>query len=901
VTDDRSPDRHEISIPPSLARIRSAIDAELAAHLEERIAELEAAGQTTESASIQARREFGDLESARATIARIDQGAAVRDWVGNAVREVASDLWRTSRGLVRRPAFLLAAVLTLALGIGANAAMFGLVDRLLLSPPPHIRAADEVVRLRFDVAQRDGGRITWVGASYPAFQRLAQTRGAFAELAGSIGLQLTLSFEDGVDELDAAAVTAEYFPLLGVQPALGRFPTSTRDGTDDRSIVVSHALWTRRLGGSDSAIGRQVRIGGDPFTVIGVAPAGFTGEDIEPIDAWIALGPATPLLARTWSTNPASRNIAMVGRLAPGVPMARAQEEASLGYRIALVESGAADSTARVELRALTPGRDADDSGITPEAKVALWLQGVSALVLLVALANVTNLLLLRAIERRRETAVRLALGISRFRLLRHLTLESALIALAGGGAAVLLAGWIGPGLGALVLPEGAGSGATGARLARVAFGIAAACAAVMTVVPALLLRYTSGSDALNGSRGASRRGSRTGEVLAIAQVALTVVLLVGAGLFVRSILRLRALDLGYSSERVVAVRINPGTAVVDGAAREAVYTATTDLVRRVPGVEHVALSLSAPFRPSLSLPVFLPGRETLPGVGPETLGYPSFFAVEPAFFETLRIPLLRGRVFTTGDHAQSGRVALVDATMAATFWPGQEAIGQCFKVGADTMPCTTVIGVVGDTRRALAETRHSLRYYLPIAQRSGNSAQRYLFVRTERGPETMVGPIRTAIAAAGPAAPFVEVQPLARLTDISTRQWRLGTAAFLTFGVLATIIATIGLYGVISFGLASRERELGIRRALGESSPRLLRSIAAGGMLRTAIGFGIGSVLALGLVIRIRELLYQPSLTDGLVFVLAGAIVVVATLAAITAPSVRAMRVDPVNALRSE
>jgi predicted permease len=466
----------------------------------------------------------------------------------------------------------------------------------------------------------------------------------------------------------------------------------------------------------------------------------------------------------------------------------------------------------------------------------------------------------------------------------------------------VLLTQWLGPALWTVILPDGMTTAGAPARLGWVAAGVAGACALVMTLVPAVFLRYTSDSDVLrSGSRSATRRTSVTGEALLLVQVALTVVLLVGAGLFVRSMLRLGAIDLGMKTDRVVAVRMNPDPSIREQAVREAIFAGMADAIRELPGVEVVGMSQTGPFLPSMSQGVFLPGHDALPGVGPDRLGYPTFFAVTPDFFESVGLRILEGRNFTAADDSNAAAVMLVDATMAATFWPGEAAIGRCVRLGADSMPCTTVVGVVQDSKRFLVQPNHSLRYYLPIGQSPFQPVQRFLLVRTTQSPSVMIHPVRTAASSAGGARAFADVFPLNDLLDPYTRQWRLGMAAFVTFGVLATLIATIGLYGVISFGLANREREFGIRRALGEPSARLLGSVMLGAALRSAAGLVIGGVLALLLERRLHQLLYQPSLADAVVFLVCIAVVMTATVVASAAPSWRAVRVDPITALRAE
>jgi len=901
-----------VEVPPNRERIERAINDEIRSHLEERVAELIASGVAPDDARGQAVREFGDLDAARRDLQRIDELAVGTTRLSDATRDLGVDIWRTARSLVRRPGFAAVAVLTLALGVGANAVMFGLVDRLLLSPPPHLRDAGEIVRLRFDEAQRDGGRIQWVRGSFPAFRTLAGGEGVFADVAAYADRALTFSAGDVAEEARVLAVTHSYFALLGPRPALGRFFNGGRDGTagraggaDARSAVISHAFWTRHFAGEASVLERTIQLGGEPFTVVGVAPNGFTGDGIDPVDAWIPLVNGTPAAPADWETNADVRVASVVARLRPGssrTSVEQAAREATQLYRSALAGTQSADSTARVHLRGLIPGRDTGDVGVTPEARVTLWLQGVSLLVLLIAVANVTNLLLLRAIERQGETAVRLALGISRMRLVRHLALESAMLAGGGGAVALVIARWAGPALWRLVLPAGTDVDASQTRILTATAAVALGAALLMTILPAFVQRTMRVGDALRGgSRGTSRRSSAVGELLVAVQVSLTVVLLVGAGLFVRSLLRVQGLDLGFAAQHIVGVRVNTGRAGRDSAATAAILATAREAIQRQPGVRGVALGQSTPFRASLNLPFFLPGRDALPGVGPNRLGYPTFFAVSPEYFDVLGIPILRGRGFMLADDRGAARVMLVDATMARTFWPGSDALGQCVRLGADTMPCTTVVGVVGDTRRSVAEARHSLRYFVPFAQSPNRGGERYLFARMEHRAVAMEAAVRGATIAALASAPFVEVFAIERLLDQQSRQWRLGTAAFVGFGLLATLVAAIGLYGVVAFSVARRERELGIRRALGAPVASLLAGVGRGAAARALLGLGVGGALSWMLTRRIRDLLFQPSPGDAVAYGVAAGIVLLATLVASVGPAWRATRADPMRALRSE
>jgi predicted permease len=894
--EDSIPDRDAFELPPSKSRIGRAIDDELAFHIEERVHELVASGIDPADARDRALTEFGDVDSARQELQRIDELAATRSWLAESVADVWTDLRRTVRALARRPGYAGIATVTLALGIGANSAMFALVDRLLLSPPPHIRDADDVVRLRFDEAQRQSGRIIWVGAPYSYYRALTRVPLRF-DVAGSATLTLPVRAGAATRAATIAAVTPGYFALLGTQPATGRFFVDG-DAADERSVVISHTLWSRELGGAGDAVGRDLTLGTETFRVVGIAPRGFTGDGIEPVDAWIPLGTTTPGLQRGWQDAVNDRQLSLIARRHDGVAPGTLATEPTRHYVASRAAASSPDSSAFVRLSSLTPGRVSDGT-MTPESRVALWLQAVSLLVLIIAVANVANLLLLRAIDRRRETAVSMALGVSRVRLVRHVVLESMLLGSAAAVLGLVLVRWSGPFLWRLLLPDGAEITTTwrdGAIVAALALGSALA----MTMVPALLQLRTPVSETLrNGTRSISRRGTRMGDALAVVQVACAVVLLVGSGLFLRSLLRLTNLDLGFELDRALAVRVDHGQPQMDSLAAQRLFRDAEARVRTVPGVERAALSLTAPYRPSMTLPVFLPGRDELPGVGQNALGYPSFFAVDPDFFATMGLDILRGRGFGTVDAASAPEVVIVDATMARTFWPNGDALGQCVRVGADTVPCRTVVGVVQDTRRTPTQARHGLRYYLPLAQVPSRRSERFLFVRTTRSPESMIPAIRAA--ASGSSTAMVEVFPMEELLDPYTKPWRLGRAVFVAFGVLSTIIATIGLYGVIAFGVVQRRRELGIRLALGAPKSRLVRSVMVVAGARTAAGCLVGVTGALLLGRRLQDLLFETSATDAWVFASALGVVAVATFVACALPAWRAVRVDPTVSLKAE
>ena len=895
---DEFTNKRPVEMPPSSARIGQAIDDELAFHIDERVRDLIASGIQADVARDRAIAELGGLEGTRRDLVRIDQEAATRQNLADAAADLWADAKRTSRIVSRRPGYVAIAALTLALGIGANAAMFAVVDRLLLSPPPHIRDARDVVHLQVEEAQPQSGRIIWTGAPYPYFQALVDVPRSF-DVAGYFTTSMPLRAGGTHRTAAVTVVTPGYFSLLGTQPALGRF-LGDGDVAGARAAVISHGAWVRDLARAN-VVGSDIMLAGERYTIVGVAPDGFTGPGIMPVDAWISLGADTPGLPASWQTRQNLRFLSVIARPRASAGRQVVTDEATRVYLTSRAGTPQSDSTARVLASALVPGRK-PEGDMTTDTRVTLWLQGVSVLVLVIAIANVANLMLLRGLERRRETAVSMALGVNRMRLGRGVVLESLLIGSVAALLAVMFSRWSGPFLWSLLLPMGAEVATAPVRDTIVVGLLALGSALAMSVVPVVLQLRTKAGDVLrDGTRGSSRRASLIGDGLVILQVACAVVLLVGSGLFVRSMLRLDGLDLGFEVNRIVAVHIDHGQSRDATVAGQFLRDAATR-VRALPGVEHVATSLTAPYRPSASLALFLPGHERLPGVGPNALGYPSFFAVTPEFFATMGLSIQGGRAFDAADGASSPLVTIVDATMARAFWPSGDAIGRCFRLGADTMPCRTVVGIVQDTKRSPIEKNHSPRYYLPLAQApANNQTNHYLFARTALSPAAVVGSVRAAVLGDESSPPLVDAMPMTRFLEPYTRPWRLGRAVFVAFGVLSTVIATIGLFGVVSFGVLQRQRELGIRVALGATRNAVLRLVMGGAGKRTAIGLFAGGVGAVLLGSGLRDLLFQTSSLDIPTYVASIIVVVLATIVACIIPAMRAIRVDPTVTLKAE
>ena len=868
-------------LPPNAARLSARAREEIAAHLEERTAELMAGGIDAQRARAQALAEFGDVAEGQREIAGVDRVAFERRRLRDTLLDVVADAARVARSLLRRPGFTAAIIVTLALGVGANAAMFSLVDGLLLSAPPGLRAPDAVHVLGFNEEQRESGRLTWNRAPWRAFAALSEPGTGAQAMAAVTELRL------GNPPLTVAAASPSYFRLLGVSPQLGNLSLD-----HPGAAVISHGLWATRYARSVSVLDSTIALGGQRYAIAGVAPRGFGGHRLQATHAWIPLSPETPGLPSSFTTM-FMRSVEVLVRVPPEAAAAT-QATLTNRYRAAMAPSANADTSARVVLLGLIPGRNASGEP-TREARVALWLQGVSLLALIIALANIGNMMLSRAIDRRGERALHLALGISRARLVRQSLTESALLAAAGGTASLAVVSLAGPLLWTMVLPADVDLSGLVKQSTGMTVLLSVAAAALMTALPLLVAEAPSPGELLReGGRGLTRRSSAGQSALVVVQLALTTVLLVGAGLFLRSMLKLSALDLGFDARRIAVMHIAPAPDASDSSARTTGVAAALSRIAVLPGVRAVAAGQSTPWRASLFTNVFLPGHATLPGVQEGAWGYPTYFAVTPGFFETMGLSLLQGRDFTPADDAGAPRVMLVDRAMAETFWTRESALGQCVRLGADTMPCTTVIGVVENSRRIIAgDTPHSLRYYLPLTQAIAPVRDRYIFVATDR-PDAALEPLRAVAAATFSPETPIDVMPMISLLDPQLRPWRLGTRAFAGLAALSAVIALVGLYAATAFAAARRRREMAIRLALGSTPGGVIGLIVRQVLGRCILAMVLAGVAVFALGKRFGGVLFDTSPRDPAVLSVVVMMVLMAALIAGWLPARRAARVSP-------
>ncbi|HEX6057437.1 MAG TPA: ABC transporter permease [Gemmatimonadaceae bacterium] len=812
-----------------------------------------------------------------------------------------AELRHALRSLARSPGFVLAAVACLAIGIGANATMFGIVDSLLFRAPPHVADAEEVRRLYLRRTFPGIGEQLNSSHSWPDYEILLRDTRSFARVAAATDGEVTIGRGEAGRRVPGNYVTPSFFPLLGVRPALGRFFTEEENAPPGGTpvAVISHGLWQAQFGGEQSVIGREIVVDDRPYTIVGVAPEGFTGADLSPVEVWVPIRTSGGFMGEP-EVYTSRRYIwlTIFARLTPGVAPSQAEAAVTTAYREETRDEPRGDPNARLLLAPIQVARGPEG---TETASVSMWLAGVAAIVLLVACANVANLLLARSLRRRRELAVRVALGAGRGRLVAGILTESLILALLGAGAGLLLAFWGGSVVRAMLLRNLASIGTPfDPRVLAFAAAATLVTALICGIVPALQMsRPDLTSDLKAGAREGTFHRGRLRATLLVTQVALSVMLLFGAGLFVQSLRNVRAIDLGFDADRLLMGSVELPREGYPPERRSALYKDMMARVAVLPGIEAAAVAVTSPFYSTVAFTLTVPGRDSLP---PRRHGGPYMNAVTPDFFRTMGIALRRGRLFTEADGATSERVAVINEEMARYVWPNEEAIGRCFHSGADTTPCIQVVGIVeNQVNNDLRAEEPAAFYYLPFDQAVVRFPMRSLFVRTAAEPAAMVNTVRRAMQGVSPELPSVEVRSLEEMMDGQIRPWRLGATLFGVFGLVALAIAALGLYGVLAYTVAQRTHEMGVRVALGAQRGDVLRLVVGQGTRLALIGVAIGAVGALAGGRALASHLYGVSASDPAT--LAGVAVTLVAVAALASwlPARRATRVDPVVALRVE
>ena len=861
------------------------LDAELRAHLEALTQENIRRGMPAEEARYAARREFGGVERAK-ELYRAQRGLPF-------LETLLQDLRFGARLLAKNPGFTCVAVLTLALGIGANTAIFSVVQGVLLQPPPFPHAEQLVM--------------VWEDVHLPNYQNDQNTpapgnfadwkerNSAFSGMAAIGYRSWNLSGDGEPLRIEGEAFSSDIFSVLQTYPILGRAFTAADDGPGAaRVAILGYGLWRSRFAADPGVVGRSILLDQEAYSVIGVMPAGFRFPDPDD-QLYVPLS-----LTAAQAANHGSHYLRVVARLKTNLTPGQAQSD--LAVIAKEVAAQHPDTNTGVGVRVIGLREQRTGSMQRP----LLVLSGVAGLLLLMVCANLANLLLARASSREHEIAVRGALGAGRWRVTRQLLAESMLLSLLGGAVALAAAVW---GISALrgLAPAGQDLSAVGLNwtVGVFNFGLALLAGAIFGLVPALQSSHRRSLEALkDGVRGSSpARSARLRRILVVAEMALGVVVLTGSALLLRSFLRLQEIPLGFEAQNVLTLRvILRGPQYADLPRRAAFYREVIQQMQSVPGVR-AAAGISF-------LPLTLQGRtagvtiEGEPPPAPGQLPFADFRSVSPGYFAAMGVPLLQGRDFSWSDAAGAPLTAVVSETMARAFWPGGDAIGKHFKMGGpgDDAPWITVVGIAGNVRQLhlVGEPRPAI--YFCAAQDAGNGdTLRDWVVRVSGDPADAASAVRSAIWAIDRNLPVSRVQTMEQVRSAYLGPQRFNVLLTVFFGAIALALAAVGLYGVASFSVEQRRREIGVRMTLGATPAEVLRLVVGQGAKLAIAGLLVGFVLAAVLTRMIASLLYGIGPHDPLTFGLVAILLFGVAIFAAYLPARRAMRIDPAVALRYE
>jgi putative ABC transport system permease protein len=827
--------------------------------------------------------ELGGVEQVTESVREVRQG------------RLLEDLWQDARyalrSLRKHPGFTVVAVITLALGIGANTAIFSVINAVLLRPLPYADA-DRLVVVIETVAERP------IGVSYPNFVDFRNQNTVFENLAAVRHREsFNLTGTGDSERLQGRLVSANFLSTLGVKPILGRdfLPEDDRAGAAP-VVMLSHALWQRRFGGAENIIGQQLTLNRERFTIIGVTPANF--EYGLEADVSVPIGLST----ERFSARGRDPGIQAVARIKPGVSTETANAE--LNTIAARLEQQYPESNAsrRVRLESL---REALVGDIRP---MLLTLLGAVGLVLLIACANVANLLLARSARRQKEIAIRTALGAGRSRIIRQLFTESVMLAIGAGIIGLLLA-LAGTALLSSYLPEGIPflpAISTDASVLLFTLGVSVLTGLLFGLAPALQTSKPALTDTLKeGERNSSPGHNRTGKILVVAEVALTLVLLIGAGLLVKSFWRLMAVDPGFNPENLLAMQISVNAGPDEGPRVASFLDQLQQRVKQLPGVESVALSNGLPFE-GANWPAFVIEGQAPPEPGREPNGI--LYITSTGYLETLGITLLRGRGFSAHDTPGTTPVVLIDEVFARLYFPNEDPLGKRLRQAGSNSPSREIVGIVRHVEHSnlAGLSAASGEVYTPFSQIPVENLPRYvrrvnLLVRTNVEPLSLAQSVRAQIAALDRDQPVFNVRTMEQAVARSVAARRFSMILLSVFAVLALVLAAVGIYGVISYSVAQRTREVGIRMALGAQTTDVLKLVVRDGLKLVVIGVAVGLVGAFMLTRLMTTLLFGVTPTDVVTYATVALTLIGVALAACYIPARRATKVDPLVALRFE
>ncbi|HEY9284983.1 MAG TPA: ABC transporter permease [Pyrinomonadaceae bacterium] len=880
----------------------SEIVEELSQHLDDRYEESLRGGAAEEEARRAALVELTESDLLSQELRRVERPAGREPAVMGARgrTNVFADLWHDSRYaarvLLKNPGFTAVAVVALALGVGANTAIFSVVNTVLLRPLPY-RDPDRLVTVWEDDTKGGFPKDTPAAANYIDWRD--QNR-VFEGMAAIADQSYNLTGVGEPERLDGRRVSASLFPLLGVEPELGRafLPQEDAPGAN-RVAVLSHGLWRRRFGGDPKIVGRPINLNGEAHEVIGVMPAHFQFPG--PKDQlW------TPIaFTQQQAANRGQHYLQVVARLKPGVTVEQAQAEmATIAARL---QQQHPEENANLGAT-VVPLHEHLVGNIRPALLVLL---GAVGFVMLVACANVANLLLARAAVRQKEIAVRVALGASRPRLVRQFLTESLLLAALGGAVGLLLAVW-GVGLLKTFIPENVSqvrSISVDARVLGFTLLVSLLTGLIFGLAPALQASSFNLNETLKeGGRDSAQgsRGNRARALLVVAEVAVSLVLLIGAGLLINSFMRLRGVDPGFASGNLLTMSVQlPREKYPDYQRRAAFYDEMVSRVEALPGVKSAAVTNWIPLvfqGDSITIgiegrPDPAPGQGKRPGVVTR--------AVHPHYFRTMGIRLLHGRALDVRDRADTPNVAVISEAMARRHWPGEDPVGRRITPGPATSTNAddwiTVVGVAQDVRQVELGAEPKPQMYVPYAQGWSVFAPRYLIVSTSVEPMTLASAVRGAVWSIDADQPVSDARTMEEVLSASLARQRFSTLLLGIFAGVALLLAAVGIYGVMSYSVAQRTHEIGVRMALGAQRRDVLKLAVGQGLKLILIGVGVGLVAAYGLTRVMESLLFGVSATDPVTFAAISLVFVGAGLLASYVPARRATKVDPMIALRYE
>ncbi len=820
------------------------------------------------------------------------------------------NLWQDikygSRMLLHNPGFTLVAALSLALGIGANTTIFSLVNALLLRALP----------------VEDPGELVWVytsdfsgppygTSSYPDFLDFRGKGEAFSGVLASSSQPLSMSSDGVTERVLGEIVTGNYFTLLGVKPALGRTFLPEEDQSPGKYpvAIVSHGMWQRRFGSDPGLLGRTIALNGHLFTVVGIARERFTGvTPLLPTDIWVPMMMQQQLSGgRDRLSQRGSRWLTVLGRLKPGVPLRQAQ--ASFQVLASQLKETYPQNWIDVKQqgRRLTLVPESE-TRVPPPLRGAILgfmslLMGVVGLVLLIACANIANLLLARATRRRKEIAIRLSLGAAQSRLLRQLLTESILLSVLGGALGLVLAFWTTGLLLAFKPPIPlpiALDFSVDARVLVFTLLLSILTGIFFGLAPALHAARPDLVPALKDESGAAAGGfskSRLRSAFVVAQVALSLLLLIAAGLFLRSLRNAHAIDPGFDPSNVLLMSVDLRLQGYSQTGAKEFCNRLLERVRSLPGVASASLAASTP----LSLVgsrrgTFVEGYNRRPGEDMEF----HYNVVAPEYFQTMRIKIVRGRPFTPQDTESAPGVVIVNETFARRFWSGQDSLGKRFSISGPQGRLLEVVGIASDGKYNTLGEDPTPFFYLPAEQNFQSSAMT-LLVRTATDPEGLLAPVRAEFRTLDKNLPVTEVKTLVEHMGLSLFPARAAATLLGIFGAVALLLAAVGIYGVMSFAVSQRTHEIGIRIALGARPGDVLKLVVRQGMALTTLGLMLGLIAAYALTRLLASLLYGISVTDPVTFSMISLLLALVAFLASYIPARRATRIDPLVALRYE